>query len=129
MFTSVSRKRTPVYQNAVSQQKLKIPFQATVNYLDIKASRTQALAVSAGRETNYHVVGPRLVVQSHLLVLDKHEDGMAFTFHTVVQIQQTYKDTHLLYSKGTSFQLTTEPWVGSNMLCDWLGKPHHFLYQ
>lgn len=66
-------------------------FVATIHYLDVITSSSQALVVSTCRETNYHVVRPRLVVQGHLLEFDEHEKGVVLTFHGVVQIQQTYK--------------------------------------
>lgn len=63
----------------------------TVYYLDVKASSSQALSVSTDRKPNNHVIRPRLVVQRHLLMLYKHEQGVAFTLHGMVQVQQTCK--------------------------------------
>lgn len=62
----------------------------SVRYLDVKASRSQALCISADRKSNNHVIRPRLVVKRHLVVFNKHELGVAFTFHGVVQVQQSW---------------------------------------
>ena len=62
----------------------------SVHYLDVKASRSQALCVRTDRESNNNVIRPRLVVQRHLVVLYKHELGVVLTFHGVIQVQQAW---------------------------------------
>ena len=65
----------------------------SIHYLDVKASRSQALCIRTNRKSNNHVIRPRLVVQRHLVVFNKHELGVVLAFHGVVQVQQAWQGT------------------------------------
>ena len=65
----------------------------SVHYLDVKASRSQALCIRTDRESNNNMIRPRLVVQCHLVVFYKHELSVVLTFHGVVQVQQAWQGT------------------------------------